>query len=210
MSGYKYLFTLVSLLLVSGSHASADIDELMTNLDSLNSFSADFRQHLISAEPAAAEPSLGHMAFKRPGKFRWIYETPYEQEIVSDGRTLWVFDRDLEQVTIRPADDRLARSPLTILDNPDSILELYAVELLPGATGEQKIKLIPKDNNAGFKYTVLTFSGKKPVAIEFYDNFDQHNSLSFHNIEMNSNLDEAQFNFVPPVGVDVINTTEQP
>ncbi len=209
MASYKYLFLFVLLLFVSGSQAtSGGVDELVENLEGLSSFSADFSQRLSGAETVAGEPSQGRMIFKRPGKFRWIYEAPYEQEIVSDGETLWVFDRDLEQVTIHPIDRESVRSPLTIFDNPASIPALYEVELLAGKAGERPVKLIPKYSDAGFKYVVLIFSGQKPVAMEIFDNFEQQNSLSFHNIKMNFNPDEAQFNFILPAGIDVIHATE--
>lgn len=209
MIHYKYLLTSVLLLLVSGGQAAAgDADELLADLDGLSSFSADFSQRLVGAKTTAVEPSSGRMIFKRPGKFRWIYETPYEQEIISDGKTLWVFDKDLEQVTIRPVDDGSARSPLTIFNDPASIPAFYEVESLSGTTGERPFKLTPKYNDAGFKYVVLTFADKKPITMEIYDNFEQHSSFSFHNIDMNPNPDETQFSFVPPADVDVIRAAQ--
>ncbi len=210
MARYKYLPALVLLLFLSGGQAApGGIEKLMANLHDLDSFSADFSQRLIGAGTAVPEPSQGHMVFKYPGKFRWVYETPYEQEIISDGKTLWVFDKDLEQVTIRSADDDgLTGSPLTILDRPDSIAELYTVELLFEQAGEQKIRLTPKYKDAGFQSVVLAFADKKLVAMEIRDNFDQHSRLSFHNIRINLNPDEARFSFTPPADVDVIDATE--
>ncbi len=208
MAWYKYLPVLL-LFLSGGQAAPGGIEKLMANLHGLDSFSADFSQRLIGTGTALPEPSLGYMVFQYPGKFLWVYETPYEQEIISDGKTLWVFDKDLEQVTIRSADDDgLAGSPLTILDRPDSIAELYMVELLFEQAGEQKIRLVPKYKDAGFQSVVLVFADKKLAAMEIHDNFDQHSRLSFHNIRINPNPDEARFSFTPPADVDVIDATE--
>ncbi len=203
---------LLSMMLFTSAHAQKNnqaVDKLTERLAGLNSFIADFSQRLINTDSVTVEPSLGRMVFQRPGKFRWIYETPYEQEIISDGKTLWVFDIDLDQVTIRPASEGLDRSPITILDEPDEIANLYNVEILEERSNEIEIKLVPNYDGAAFKYVILIFSAKKLVAMEIFDNFDQFNSLSFHNVEMNTELDMRQFNFVPPKGVDVIDATKQ-
>lgn len=204
-------FLFCTILFSAGAVQADDeaFKRLTEQLDGLQSFTADFSQRLINTDSVTVDPSLGRMVFKRPGQFRWIYETPYEQEIISDGKTLWVYDIDLDQVTIRPASDGLDRSPITILDEPDEIPKLYTVEILEERSNEIDIKLVPTYEGAAFKYVILIFSARKLVAMEIFDNFDQFNSLSFHNVEMNTEIDIAQFNFVPPKGVDVIDATKQ-
>ncbi|MEN8142521.1 MAG: outer membrane lipoprotein chaperone LolA [Thermodesulfobacteriota bacterium] len=105
----KNLLLLLAILVMGSALADDAQTQLKSHLDRLDSFSANFSQRLINTEQVTVEPSLGRMMFKRPGQFRWIYETPYEQEIISNGETLWIYDKDLEQVTIRAAGEGLDR-----------------------------------------------------------------------------------------------------
>lgn len=205
LNRYVFLLCLCSAIGATLAEASADPRLLRGHLDGIKSFRADFSQRLISVGGArpTLQSSLGRVVFQRPGKFRWVYESPYQQEIVSDGATLWIFDKDLEQVTIRPIGEDPVHSPLSILDNPADIERLYHVELL-GADGRQ-IKLTPVYENPGFKYVVLIFADNALRGMEIYDNFDQYNRLTFHNIETNIAPDQAQFHFTPPDNVDIIN-----
>lgn len=208
VTGLAFLFAAIVFpgAVWAGSDAARILGEQLQGMDS---FTADFSQRLIDTESIRVEPSLGRMMFKRPGKFRWIYETPYEQEIISDGNTLWVYDIDLEQVTLRPATEGLDRSPITILDEPGTISELYHVDIIEQNGEDIEIKLVPSYEGAAFQYVILIFSAHQLTAMEIFDNFDQFNSLSFHNIELNTGLDDAQFNFVPPEGIDIIHAAEQ-
>ena len=195
----------LALCLSLSAAATADVQALRENLAHIKSFSANFSQRLVSAisPRAAPQTSRGRVIFKRPGMFRWSYETPFQQEIISDGFTLWVYDKDLEQVTIRPADSGPARSPIAILDNPDDIPDLYRVELL-NAPGRQ-IKLTPLYENAGFKFVVLAFADKQLLGMQIHDNFHQYSNLVFDNIKANVAIDDMRFSFTPPPDVDVIN-----
>ena len=147
------------------------------------------------------------MVFRRPGKFRWTYKAPYEQEIISDGQTLWIFDIDLDQVTLRNVDEELQHSPIAILNQPARIAELYQVEILDSRVNRLQFKLLPTHQEAMFRSVTLVFSGEKLTGMNILDNFDQYNNLAFRNIELNTEPDNRQFQFTPPEGVDIINAT---
>ena len=204
------LLGLVCLWLVLANTAVADATrQLQNKLSQLGSFSAEFSQRLISAEAATVQSSSGRMAFKRPFMFRWVYQTPYLQQLISDGKTLWVFDQDLAQATKYAAADHLRHSPLSILNDPRRIPLLYRVELLSDKATEQQIKLTPRDENAEFKFVVLVFANTTLLGMKIRDNFDQYNIVSLHNINTNAHLDDdAQFRFTPPANVDVIDASK--
>lgn len=181
---------------------------LQENLDAMQFFSADFSQRVIDIERTRVEPSKGSMSFKRPGKFVWSYKQPYEQDIISDGEQIWVYDKDLEQVTIRPVGDELTQTPIQILDNPAGIYEHYKIELLSENGEEVEIQLTPMSEDAGFKYVILIFNEKGLIGMDIFDSFDHYNSLTFDNIDRQAHLDDKLFTFITPPGVDVINATE--
>lgn len=181
---------------------------LQNNLNAMQFFSADFSQRVIDIERTIVKPSTGSMSFKRPGKFVWSYREPYEQDIISDGEQIWIYDKDLEQVTIRPVGDELTQTPIKILDNPANINEHYKIELLSENGDEVEIQLTPLNEDAGFKYVILIFNEKGLTGMDIFDSFDHYNSLTFDNIDRQTQLDDELFAFVTPAGVDVINATE--
>ena len=183
-------------------------ENLEEYLGSVKGFTAQFEQNVSSYTDEMIDQSSGNMSFKRPGKFYWTYKQPYEQEIISDGDTLWVYDKDLEQVSIRPAKQSLKNTPIMLLDDPTNISKTFNIELLSDTGSNEQIRLTPKQEDAGFKYVTLTFEESVLVGMEIYDNFDQYNRLSFHDIERDQILTDSSFHFEPPDGVDIIRAAE--
>ena len=202
------LFVALSISTVPSLYAVDATTQLEKQLGMLQSFTADFNQRVIDIEQTKVDPSFGTMSFKRPGKFIWSYQEPYEQEIISDGEQLWIYDKDLEQVTIRQTGDRLTQTPITILDNPASIHSDYKIELLSERDDEVEIQLTPLDEEAAFNYVILIFNEKGLIGMEIYDSFDHYNSLTFNNIDLHASLDDSLFDFETPDGADVIHATE--
>ena len=181
---------------------------LKAQLEKLTSFSASFNQRVIDIDRTNVDPSSGNIIFKRPGKFVWSYQEPYEQEIISDGEKLWVYDKDLEQVTVRSAKGQATQTPLQILDEPATVEEHYTIELLSERDDIVEIQLTPLASDTGFKYVILIFEGDEMTGMEIYDSFDHYNSLTFNDIVLGVELDNERFSFVAPDGIDVINATE--
>ncbi|MCW8963868.1 MAG: outer membrane lipoprotein chaperone LolA [Gammaproteobacteria bacterium] len=181
---------------------------LQNHLQGLGSFTADFSQRIIDIDRTKVEPSTGSMSFKRPGKFIWSYQEPYEQEIISNGEQLWIYDKDLEQVTVRPVGDQFTQTPINILDDPATIIKQYEVELLSERGSEVEIQLTPHNKELGFNYVILIFNHTGLIGMEIYDAFDHYNSLSFVNIDLQASLNDNIFAFETPQGVDVIHASE--
>ena len=197
------------LMAVSSSLHAIDADRhLQRQLQQLDSFTANFTQRVIDIDRTSVDPSSGMISFKRPGKFIWSYREPYEQEIISDGESLWVFDKDLEQVTIRSAQGQATQTPLQILDDPASINEHYTTELLTANDDLVEIQLTPLSTEVAFNYVILIFDSNGLAGMEIYDSFDHYNSLSFADVVLGAELDDNLFSFVAPEGVDVIDGTE--
>ena len=203
-------YLLAAFIMMTSTQLHAiDVDShLHENLQQLNSFTANFTQRVIDIDRTSVDPSSGKVSFKRPGKFIWSYQEPYEQEIISDGKSIWVFDKDLEQVTVRSAAGQATQTPLQILDDPATINEHYTTELLTANDDLVEIQLTPRSKEVAFNYVILIFDNNGLAGMEIYDSFDHYNSLSFADINLKASLDDNLFSFVAPAGVDVIDGTE--
>ncbi len=196
------LFLLLSLS--SLALAATSVQTLQQRFRGLDSFSADFVQKLFDADQNLQETSKGILRIQRPNKFNLEYKEPYYQLYVADGINLNMYDKDLEQVTIKPQQGLLDNSPAMILSNPDKLSDSYKVV----AQGkEDKLfwyELIPRDEGGSFERIALGFDGKTLRVMEMHDSFGQTTRLEFSNIRKNPDLDPGLFRFVPPKGVDVI------
>jgi len=211
MSNYPVLIRFFVGLLVFYMPSVYALDaqvHLKNHLQGLQSFTADFSQRVIDIDQTKVEPSTGSMSFKRPGKFTWSYREPYEQEIISNGEQLWIYDKDLEQVTVRPVGKQFSQTPINILDDPATIIEQYEIELLSERDSEVEIQLTPRNKELGFNYVILIFNDSGLVGMEIYDAFDHYNSLTFENIDLQASLSDRSFAFETPEGVDVIHASE--
>jgi len=203
------LLALITLLHAGVALSGDEQPGLEAYLRASKSFTAQFNQQVINVTHDKIEDSSGHMSFMRPGKFRWVYEQPYEQEIISDGETLWIYDKDLEQVSIRPVSKGLNRTPIMLLDDPANISQEFNVESLSDVLDKAIFRLTPKHEDAGFQSVTLVFEGEVLIGMNIYDNFDQTSNLSFRDIQRNRELADMEFHFEPPEGVDVIHASEQ-
>ena len=120
-----------------GAFGATGAEELELFLDELHSYRADFHQTVMDAEGRMVEEARGELSFRRPGRFRWDYQHPYEQLIVADGERIWIYDPDLEQVTVRPAAD--VRSPMALLDGTRTLRESFEIFSEPEADGLQEV-----------------------------------------------------------------------
>ena len=179
-------------------------------LDGLQSFSAGFEQRLYSEFGEELEHSVGTVYIQRPGKFQWAYFEPYNQSIISDGEALWIYDADLEQVTVKDVSHSLGDSPASILDGSGDLDVHYVVI----NTGEQEavqwLELTPRDADSDYNTIRLGFSGKALVGMVLFDNLGQRTEIVFKDARRNTKLDPALFSFTPPAGIDVIDSRTQP
>jgi outer membrane lipoprotein carrier protein len=177
------------------------LDEFLQGLQSLQ---ADFRQVLRDGQGRLVEESKGVLAIHRPNRFRWDYKTPHEQVIVADGERLWLYDVDLEQVTVRPMEQSLAGTPAILLSGSDDLRTSFKVERTESKGNVTVVTLAPKRADTDFKRVRIKFSGKQLDSMELSDKLSQSTTLEFSNVQRNATLDDARFVFTPPAGVDVI------
>lgn len=172
-------------------------------LGGLESLRAAFRQTVSDSEGRVIERAEGTMALARPGRFRWDYRIP-QQLIVSDGRTVWFHDVELEQVTIRSAAEALAGTPALLLAGQGELAAEYAISDAGTADGLAWSRLTPRAADGDFRELRLGFRGDTLRRMLLLDRLGQITRLDFERIERNPRLDAALFTFVPPAGVDVV------
>ena len=171
---------------------------------SLRSLQADFVQEVFDARSQRIDSSSGRMVMQKPGRFRWDYEKPFPQVIVSDGQRLWHYDRELEQVTVRRLDTALGSTPLALLSGAAPIEEAFLIQSSKAEKGVQWFELRPKNTQAEFKLLRVAFRGDSLDIIELEDAFEQRTRLQFRRLQRNVPIDPELLRFVPPAGVDVV------
>ncbi len=163
-----------------------------------------FAQMVLDKNLKLLQQSTGTMQFSRPGKFRWEYDKPYEQTIVGDGVRLWVYDKDLNQVTERKLDRALGASPAALLAGSNDIDKNFTLTGIGNQEGLDWLEAIPKSKDTAFERIRLGFGKAGLDAMELRDQFGQVTVIRFADIERNGRLAPDAFTFVPPKGADVI------
>lgn len=196
---------------VNAPVASADpVDDLKQRLAPLTTLSARFAQTVYAADGYAAQSTSGTMTLARPGKVRWVSAPPFEQWVIADGRTLWVYDPDLAQVSIRPFLGDIGNTPAVLLIGGVADLErqFSVVREISGATISYTLKPLAADS----RYTELTlsFSDQTPTAMVLRDTLGQRTEVTFTKVKLNAPVDGKLFHFDPPAGTDVLRETATP
>ena len=178
---------LLPLLLVFSVQAHADAQgRLSAFIAQTRGLKAQFSQSVFDRKGHKTQESSGTLYFSRPGKFRWVYQKPYAQLLVGDGKRLWIYDEDLDQVTVRKLDIAIGDSPAA---------------LLAGGSA-----MAGKDLDGGsFELVRLGFKEDNLRAMELKDSFGQTTLLHFSNLERNPAMGASLFRFTPPKGADVIS-----
>lgn len=178
------------------------VDQLRSFLAATKTARGEFSQRVtVGKKPPVA--SSGRFEFERPGRFRWTYEKPYEQVIVADGEKLYVYDRDLNQVTVKKLGAALPASPASILFGADFERE-FEVRDDGERDGASWIVAKPRARDSQFDSIRIGFRDAVPVAMQIADSFGQTTVLSFDRFERNPKLDADRFRFVAPKGADVL------
>jgi len=185
--------------------AAAGLDMLRIFLQQTTTGKARFAQIVVDKNMKQLQQATGTMHFARPGKFRWEYEKPYEQLIVGDGSRLWVYDKDLNQVSVRKLDQALGDSPAALLAGSNEIEKIYNLTNLGNQEGLDWVEAVPKSKENAFERIRLGFSPSGLEAMELRDQFGQVTVIKFAAVERNPKLSPELFRFVPPKGADVIS-----
>ena len=193
---------LLALLPLAGQASS--IEELKALLRGTTTARAQFAQIVLDKDLNPIQQASGSMAFARPGRFRWEYNKPYEQVIVGDGTSLWIYDKDLNQVTVRRLEGALGASPAALLAGSNEIEKGYALSSVGSEQGLDWLEAVPKDQDTVFERIRLGFSKTGLEAMELRDRFGQITVIKFTAVKRNSELPSDWFSFTPPEGADVI------
>ncbi|MBI4207909.1 MAG: outer membrane lipoprotein chaperone LolA [Betaproteobacteria bacterium] len=195
---------LVLLWLPAAAYPSG-IDSLKTFLSGTNTARARFAQMVLDRNMKMLQQATGTMQFSRPGKFRWEYNKPYEQTIVGDGSQMWIYDKDLNQVTVRRLDRALGTSPAALLAGRNEIEQNYTLNNLGSQEGLEWVEAVPKTQDTAFERVRLGFGKAGLEAMELRDQFGQITVIKFADLERNPKLSPETFRFTPPQGADVIS-----
>jgi outer membrane lipoprotein carrier protein len=198
---------LLSLLLPPLTSAAGEqpVDQLKEFLKSAKSLSADFKQISFDENGNPAQTSYGVFYLQRPGKFRWDYQKPYVQQIVSNAGKVWFYDKDLEQVTIRKLDQSIGSTPALLLSGDIPLEENYTIENQGKDDDLFWIRLVPKNDQSGFKYVMIGMDKGMLRGMELSDNFGQLTRIYFSNLKKNVAIKSSMFEFTPPAGTDIFS-----
>lgn len=198
-----------ALLLQEDAIGAEDGDDGLTvlqeYLDSVDTLSAGFEQSLVDANDMMIESSSGTVQIRRPGQFRWSYETPYAQELVADGLNVWSYDIDLEQVTVKPQAEMLANTPATLLGGSRAVLDEFTyVGETTDNRGTVWLTLEPRNADNGFNRVELGFDDGVLKRMIFADNLEQTTLVAFTDVSLNEPVADDVFRFKTPAGVDLV------
>jgi len=194
---------LLNLLFAPASYAEAPVAQLQAFLKNAQSLTADFKQVLLSENGQPKQTSYGVFYLQRPGKFRWDYQRPFQQQIISNGGKVWFYDTDLAQVTVKKLDESVGTTPALLLSGNVSLEENYVMEN-QGVDGTLEwIKLLPKNQESSFKYVLIGLENSKLAGMELSDNFGQLTRIYFSNLKVNPPLKATLFDFQAPENADV-------
>jgi outer membrane lipoprotein carrier protein len=196
---------IAALLLIPGLALGASVDSLKAMLNETTTAKAAFVQTVFDKNGKTLQQSSGTMAFSRPGRFRWEYSKPYEQSIVGDGSRLWIYDKDLNQVTVRKLDRALGASPAALLAGSNEIEKTYALKGLGSEHGLDWLEAVPKSQDTAFERIRMGFAKTGLDTMELRDQFGQTTLIKFNDLQRNVKLPPENFTFTPPKGAAVIS-----
>jgi len=179
-------------------------DMLEHFLNKTQQMQAGFQQKLLDSQGLLLQQSAGQFMLKRPGKFRWDYTLPYPQKIISNGKLIWIYDSELEQVSIKRYDQVLTGAPVILLDKGKNLDEEFTVEDQGQVNGFYLVALTPRSKNNEFKQIRVALRKNILRSMTLMDTFDQTTVIEFDHLQVNPSLDDALFEFVPPPGTDVV------
>ena len=205
---------LIATFLVAAYATSAGatgLDSLETFVKTVKTARSDFTQVVTvpakEGQVARSKTSSGTFEFSRPGRFRFVYKKPFEQTIVADGQTLWLYDVDLNQVTARQQTQALGSSPAALIASAADLKALqtdFVLKADADSEGLEWVLALPKAKDSALQNVRVGFKAGELSVLEIVDSFGQKSSLRFSAFKANASLEPAAFQFKPPVGADVI------
>lgn len=196
-----------SLLAFSALASATALEQFKTFVATTKAAKGEFTQRQVKTDRQGkmqvSNASEGSFQFARPGRFIWLYQKPYEQLLQADGDQLYIYDADLNQVTIRKLGDALASSPAAILFGSNDIEKNFTMKEGGNREGLDWLQLTPRAKDSPFEQIGIGLRNGTPEAMELRDSFGQVSLLSFPRFEKNPPISANQFKFETPKGADV-------
>jgi outer membrane lipoprotein carrier protein len=199
------LVTTALALTVCAAASATSIERYKAFLNGTHSARAQFEQKVYDRSGKLVQQSHGSFVFQRPGRFRWVYDKPADQLIVGDGQRVWIYDRQLNQVTVRKLATALGSTPAALLAGASGIEQAFALSDAGEKDGLEWMDARPREREAGFERVRLGFDAHGGLqAMQLIDNFGQTTFLRFTKLDRNPKVNPAEFRFDPPKGADVL------
>ena len=210
MTRIKWLLFFLPFIFLTccyANDASTTLNQLLKNTQSIQ---ANFKETLLDKQGQALQQTNGHLYLQTPGLFRWEADQP-SQLMIANGNRLWIYDKDLEQVTIRAIGHEKGEAPALLLSDAHPALEnTFQVSLQEGsAPAIKKFTLVPKDKSSMYQSIELVFSGNQIQEMRLKDHLGHTTLIQFHNVKTNSKIPASLFKFTQPKNVDVIDETKK-
>jgi outer membrane lipoprotein carrier protein len=209
----KFLLVVLAMAAVAPA-AFAAATPLDSYLDDMKTLRATFLQTLADAHGKEIDRSTGTLIVSRPGKFSWEIHPQGSsaasgQLMVADGRNLWFLDRDLQQVTVKPADAALSATPAMLLSGTVDVRKNFTITPAPKRDGLDWVLVEPHGSEADFRHALMGFDGKDLERMILEDKLGQTATVMFDHVERNGKVAPQEVSFTPPAGVDVIGTPKK-
>ena len=209
MHRFKRLLWAFFLILPISEASSEELNasqSLSNLLGSIETLTGEFTQVLSDAKGDIFETSSGYFFLAQPNKVKWVVVDPMPQEIVSNGKDLWIYDPDLEQVIIQPYDSELVASPANLFSSKSKDLDNeFDITMIDSELSTKRFLLKPVATTTLYQSLKIEFQSHKPVSLEFTDALEQSTQIDLKNIVVNSKLADKLFVFEIPPNIDIVN-----
>lgn len=206
----QLLAPLVLVLAAAAAHADG-LQALENFVRTAHTGRADFTQVVTSppkdGQAARSKTSTGSFDFARPSRFRFDYRKPFQQTLVADGRTLWLYDADLNQVTARQQQAVLGSTPAALIAAaPDlqALRQHFELKAAPDRDGLHWVAATPRSKEGQLTSVRIGFRGDELSTLEILDSFGQKSVMTFHKLQVNVPIPAGTFDFTVPKGADVL------
>lgn len=189
---------------VAADNPKSGADNLRRFFHKVDSISAQFSQVVVDESGNTIQESSGTLWIQRPNKFRWNYDKPYQQQIVADGKQIWVYDPGLQQVTVRPLTGGLSDTPAMLLAGKGRVDDNFVIKSLETQDNLEWVQLTPRSKDSGYEDIRIAFAHDKMRVLEMVDGFGHTTRVTFKAVQENARIDASRFSFTPPQGVDVV------
>ena len=200
----RSLILAVYLLGMNNAYADSSLDMLRKFTKELRSMQANFTQTVFDEQMREIEVSRGQVFLEKPGKFRWDYVAPFQQNIISNGKKLWLYDPELEQVTVKSLNEALGAAPIALLTGDDDLEKQFTFVDLGVIDGRSFVQLEAKVKDTDYGFMLLALGKDGLEVMELKDKLGQVTRIEFSHVKQNKSIKAELFAFTVPKGVDII------